>query len=125
MTEKIRLKDGTEFIITPMGITDKNKLRYFKVVSDLPHDDVLVKFSDDINIAKIEHVLADGTIGVTYQDCVAFKSLAFVPGAQIDDNTVSDIYVVVLSTDALERGLKLLNNEIDNIVNTIIMMSMT
>ena len=103
--EKIRLKDGTEFDLIPMPIEDKGNLRIIKFISDLPHNEILAKFND-ANIEKIDYILADNSIGTTYEDCVAFKSLAFVPNVQVDDNNVSDIWVVVLSTDAIERELK-------------------
>lgn len=123
MTEKLRLKDGTELIMPPMSIENKGNLRIIKFISELPHAEILAKFNDT-NIEKIDYILADNSIGATYEDCVTFKSLTFVPNVQIDDNTVSDIYVVVLSTDAVERALQTLNLELVNIVDTIIMMSM-
>ena len=122
--EKIRLKDGTEFDLIPMGIDNRGSLRIIKFISELPHDEILARFND-VNIEKIDYILADNSIGATYEDCVTLKSLTFVPNVQIDDNTVSDIYVVVLSTDAAERGIQTLNTEVDNIVNAIAIMSIT
>lgn len=124
MTEKIRLKDNTEFDIIPMGIDNKEKFRIIKFTSELTHAEILAKFSD-MNIEEINYILADNSIGVTYEDCVTLKSLIFIPNVQVDDNTVSDIYVVVLSTDAVERGMQTLNTEVDNIVNAIAIMSIT
>lgn len=111
MTEKIRLKDGTELNLIPMGITEKSNLRIFKFVSEMAHEEILEKFNES-NIEKVDYILADDTIGATYEDCVAFKSLTFVPNVQIDDNTVSDIYVVAVSTDVTERGINNLKNEL-------------
>ena len=121
--EKIRLKDGTEFDLIPMGIDNREKFRIIKFTSELTHAEILAKFSD-INIEEINYILADNSIGATYEDCVALKSLTFIPNVRVDDNTVSDIYVVVISTDAVERALQTLNEELVNIVDTIIMMSM-
>ena len=121
--EKIRLKDGTEFDLIPMPIEDKGNLRIVKFISELPHDEILAKFND-VNIEKIDYILADNSIGDTYEDCVTLKSLTFIPNVQVDDNTVSDVYVAVLSTDAVERGMQSINKELTNIVDTIIMMSM-
>ena len=122
--EKIRLKDGTEFELIPMGIDNKDKLRIIKFISALPYEDILAKFTDVINLEYMEYILADGSIGTTYEDCVTFKSLTFIPNVQVDDNTVSDIYVVAISTDAVERDMQSINKELTNIVDTIIMMSM-
>lgn len=122
--EKIRLKDGTEFELIPMGIDNKDKLRIIKFISALPYEDILAKFTDVINLECIEHILADNGIGTTYEDCTAFKSLTFIPDMQVDDNIMSDIYVVVFSTDAVERELQSINSEMINIVNTVVMMSM-
>lgn len=121
--EKIRLKDGTEFDLIPMPIEDKENLRIIKFTSELTHAEILAKFSD-INIEEINYILADNSIGATYEDCVTLKSLTFIPNVQIDDNTVSDIYVVVLSTDAVERGMQTLREKMVDIVNTVVMMSM-
>ena len=121
--EKIRLKDGTEFDLIPMPVEDKGKSRIIKFISELPHDEILAKFND-INIEEINYILADNSIGATYEDCVTLKSLTFVPNVQVDDNTVSDIYVVVLSTDAVERGMQTLSNQLLDISTMIIMMSM-
>ena len=108
MTEKLRLKDGTEFDLIPMGIDAKGNFRIIKFISALPHADILAKFSDT-NIEEINYILADNSIGATYEDCVTLKSLTFIPNVQVDDNTVSDIYVVAISTDAVERGMQVLN----------------
>lgn len=121
--EKIRLKDGTEFDLIPMGIDNREKFRIIKFTSELTHAEILAKFSD-INIEEINYILADNSIGATYEDCVTLKSLTFIPNVQVDDNTVSDVYVAALSTDAVERALQTLNEELVNIVDTIIMMSM-
>ena len=121
--EKIRLKDGTEFDLIPMGIDTKGNLRKIKFISELSHAEILAKFSDT-NIEKIDYILADESIGVTYEDCVVLKSLTFVPNVQIDDNTVNDIYVVALSTDAVERGMQTLREEMESVANTVIMMFM-
>ena len=122
--EKIRLKDGTELNLIPMGITEKPNLRIFKFVSELAHEEILGKFNGG-NIEEINYTLADDTVGATYKDCIVLKSLTFVPNVQIDDNTVSDIYAVAISTDPIERGMQTLNTEVDNIVNAIAIMSIT
>lgn len=104
--EKIRLSNGTEFMLVPMGIEKRDKLRYFKFISDSNYYDILAEFSNSDNLLIVEHVLADGTTGTTYSDCVAYKSLTFVPNVQIDDNTVLDVYMVVISTDPVERQMQ-------------------
>ena len=120
--EKIRLKDGTEFDLIPMGIDNKEKLRIIKFTSELTHAEILAKFSD-INIEEINYILVDDSIGATYEDCVTLKSLTYIPNVQVDDNNVSDIYVAVLSTDAVERTLQTLNTDISGLSTAIVMMS--
>lgn len=105
MTEKIRLKDGTELIVIPMGIDTRDKLRIIKFITDLPYEELLAKFNA-ANIERIDYILADNRIGATYEDCVAFKSLTYIPDVQIDDNNTADIYAVILSTDPIESSLK-------------------
>lgn len=121
--DKVRLKNGTEFDLIPMGIDTKGNLRILKIITDMPHDDIVTEFTNPDNIAKIDHFLGDGTIGATYEYCVSFKSLTFIPSVQIDDNTVSDIWVALLSTDAVERKLETLNAEMVNIVNAVVTLS--
>ena len=110
--EKIRLKNGTEFDLIPMGISERNSLRCFKFISDLPCEEILTEFEAESSLGTIEHILADGTVGATYADCVEYKSLTFIPSVQIDDNTVSDIYVVTISTDATGKELQALGQGI-------------
>lgn len=107
--EKIRLKDGTEVNLIPMGITEKPNLRIFKFVSELAYEEILGKFNER-NIEEINYILADDTIGATYKDCVALKSLTFVPKMQIDDNTLSDVYIITVSTDAIEKMMSELSS---------------
>lgn len=106
MTEKIRLKNGKEFDLIPMGISERNEIRCFKFVSNIPYYEILAEFEDESNLETIEHVLTDGTIGNTYADCVKYKSLTFIPDVQIDDNNVKDIYIISISTNEVERELK-------------------
>ena len=96
-----------------MGIETKEsqKLRSFKILANRTYEEVLAEVSDN-NIAKVEHILADNSIGATYKDHVAFKALIYVPSVAIDDNTTDNIYVLILSTDAVERALQEANNNI-------------
>lgn len=116
MTEKIRLKDGTEFTLVPMGIDEKDKIIYIKIISELPCEDVFTKFADANNISQIEYILADGSIGAVYQDCIAFQFITYIPNVEIYDNTTSDIYIVALSTDLIERKLNATQQYIDNAI---------
>ena len=120
--EKIRLKDGTEFNLIPMGIDTKNNLRIFKITSELLHDEILAKFVNIVNLERVEHILVDDSIGTSYEDCTVFKSLTFIPNVQIDDNTVGDIYVVIVSTDAVERELQGVNSNIQATMVTVDML---
>jgi hypothetical protein len=122
--EKIRLASGTEFGLVPMGIVDKDKLRYFKFVSSLSYDEIKAIFSESNNVSSIDYVLSDGSTYLTYADGVAYKCLSFVPDVAIDDNTVSDVYIVTISTDPTGKAIQTLNAEMDNITNTIVMMTM-
>ena len=122
--ENIRLSNGKEFLLAPMGIEDVGNLRYFKFMSDMNYYDILAEFENIENLQVIEHVLADGTVGTTYNDCVSFKTLTFAPKVQIDDKTVTDIYIVCVGTDAVERTLQALNTNIDDLTNVIAMMSL-
>jgi hypothetical protein len=122
--ERIRLSNGTEFTLIPMGIEERDRLRYFKFTSDLNYYDILAEFENSDNLAVIEHILADGSVGATYNDCVSFKTLTYAPDVEIGDKTVTDIYIVCVGTDAVERTLQALNTNIDDLTNVIAMMSL-
>jgi hypothetical protein len=121
--EKIRLNNGAEFNLIPMGICTKGNIRIYKFISEIPYADILSEVSNPLNISKIDHILSDNTIGTTYADGVTYKSLTFMPNVAIEDNVISDIYVVCISIDAVENALQSLGAEVDNIVNAIVMMS--
>lgn len=103
--EKIRLNNGQEFELIPMGIVDNivTKRRKFTFKSDLDYGDVEAQFADD-NVAKIEHLNSEGEIMRTYLDCVSLKSLS----RDIDAGT----YTVELSVDEVERKISDLENNI-------------
>lgn len=106
MSEKIRLKNGQEFEIIPMGIELRGNQRIFKFKSTLTYAEVLGLLSNEDNVSSISYVLADGTIDKTYLDCVVLKGLGFNPGYQVDENTTADVYTAEISVDAVERALK-------------------
>ena len=122
--ERIRLSNGTEFTLIPMGIEERDRLRYFKFTSDLNYYDILAEFENSDNLAVIEHILADGSVGATYNDCVSFKALTFVPSVEVDDKTITDIYIVSVGTDAVEKELQRLNTNINDLTNIIVAMTM-
>ena len=102
--EKIRLKNGQEFELVPMGIDIRESLKTFKIVTTLTQEEIISAFSVD-NIASVEYILIDGTVTETYLDCVALKGLGLTLDYQVDESTAKDIYTVIISTDATERAL--------------------
>jgi hypothetical protein len=107
-----------------MGIVDKDKLRYYKFVSALSYDEIKAIFAESNNVSSIDYVLSDGSTYLTYADGVTYKCLSFMPDVKIDNNTVSDVYIVAISTDPTGKAIQALNTEMDNITNTIVMMTM-
>ena len=105
--EKIKLKNGQEFELVPMGIVndDMNKRRKFKIVSELPYEEIKAIFNDADNIAVIDYAV-DTTVSKTYADCVILKSLKFEVGYRIDESTERDIYIIELSTDEVPMVLQ-------------------
>lgn len=105
--EKIKLKNGQEFELVPMGIVndDMNKRRKFKIVSELPYEEIKAIFNDADNIAVIDYAV-DTTVSKTYADCVILKSLKFEVGYRIDESTERDIYIIELSTDEVSMALQ-------------------
>lgn len=126
MSEKIKLKNGQEFDLIPNGIvTDEAKQRrYFKFTSELAYTDILAALSNTANLMQVDYIAEDGTTARTYADCTALKSLNYVLEYQIDDNTTANIYVAEISTDPVERAMQGLNCQIDDLANTIVIISM-
>lgn len=122
--EKIKLSNSQEFDLIPMGIVTQGNNRFFKIISDLPYVDILSIFSDESSLASIDYIGEDGSVARTYQDCVKMLALSYVPDYKVDDTTVADIYIVTVTTDATARELQRLNGEVDNVVLSMIMMSM-
>lgn len=123
MKEKIKLKNGQEFEIIPMGIEVQGNRRVFKFVSDMSYTEVLEVFSDEDNLSKIDYILADGYVDKTYLDCISLKSLSFNPGYQVGDGT-ADVYIAEISADAAEAQSKQMQKCIYDLSNTIVMLSM-
>ena len=111
--EKIKLKNGQEFELIPMGISTDNimKRREFAIMSELPFEEIKAIFSNIDNISEI-HYTKDNLTSKTYADCVGFKSIKLDTDYKIDENTITDIYIVELSIDAMEKELNELNEEL-------------
>lgn len=126
MSEKLKLSNGQEFDLIPMGIVtdDAKKVRYFKFTSTLTYEEVKAIFTDSANLTNIDYIGEDGKTLRTYQDCVKMLVISFVPNYRIDDNTTADIYVVTVSTDEVLRGMETINTQMTDIFNTIVLMTM-
>lgn len=103
--EKIRLKNGQEFDLIPMGIVNNivTKRRRFTFTSSLSYEEIEAQFSQD-NISKIEYLNESGATLATYLDCVSLKSLAR------DINT--ETFTVELSFDDIERKISAIASNI-------------
>lgn len=99
--EIIRLKNGIEFDVIPMGIDKKEATRSFTVSSELPYSDILSAFED---VEKIEYLSETGEVLAVYTDCV--KSLSITK--DLENNT----YTVIVSTDATGLELKRIQENI-------------
>jgi hypothetical protein len=113
MAEKIRLKNGQEFELVPMGIDtrDTEKRRYFKIISILTYAELLTILSNSVNLESIDYILEDGTTSKTFLDCVSLKGLEFKIGYIIDDTTTKDIFIIEVSTDAVEKTLQVIQKD--------------
>ena len=102
--EKIKLKNGQEFELVPMGINSNElyKKRTFKFVSELDYEEVKNLFLNRMNLEEVEHILADGSKH-TYLDCAKLKELSQRFSENIGNGTTADIYIAEVSTDTLER----------------------
>lgn len=111
--EKIRLKNGTEFEVLPMGVDNLSDSRRFKIVSTLGYAETLQQFVNVENIETIEYIISDNSVSSTYMDCVGFKNIAYMQ--QTENDTLLDIYTVELGVNAVERKLKDMQSKIDKL----------
>lgn len=94
MTEKLRLKDGTEFDLIPMGITDRGNRRNFTIYADADPESAFT----ESNVDRIEHISESGEVLTTYLDGVKMVAIS----KDMENGT----YTVEISVDALEKKLK-------------------
>lgn len=120
MPEKIKLSDSqsTQLDLIPNGISTDNttNIRKFMFRSSITYSELLTLFNSPANIKTIAYILADGSTGTTYTDCVELKSLSY--------DITGEYYTAELSIDAVEKALQSMNAQIDDLSNTIVMMSM-
>lgn len=105
MSEKIRLKNGQEFELTPMGIRQTEKSREITFGSALSTSQIEALLTDD-NISRIEYLSEAGEVLNTYLDCVAVKTIQ----KDIENST----YTIELSINGLERSLKSIETEVQS-----------
>ncbi len=135
--EKLKI-GSTEFDLVPMGISEdtQRKTRSFKFTSQLSNGAVYDIVS--VITTKIQHIGNDGTVSNTYADIASFKGLSFEKDVIIEDGVIRDVYTATYSVDAVEKELgsirtqltaaheevTALNNQIDDLSNTIVIISM-
>ncbi len=121
--EKLKI-GNTEFDLVPMGITEDStrKTRSFKFISASSYNDVIYVVSG--HISTIQHIGNDGNPLNTYGDIAKFKSLSFEKDVELSAGVLADVYKVTYSTDAVEKAINELNNQIDDLSNTIVIISM-
>lgn len=113
--EKIRLNNGQEFELVPMGTTIFGGSMTFEIVSNLEHAEILQHFKDIKNIESIEYILSDDTTYTTYMDCVGFMNTTYIPRVNEEDNTFQNVYIVELKVDKVERLLRNMQTKTDAI----------
>lgn len=104
--EKIKLNNGQIFELEPMGIITSDKRRFFSFKSELPYQEIETAFIE--NLEKVEYLSTADELLVTYVDCVSLKS--------ISKDIETSIYTVEVSTDAVEKQLKDLQNQVNSLM---------
>lgn len=115
--EKIRLKNGNEFEVIPMGINNNGDSRTYKIISNLGYEETLQQFTNVENIETIEYILADGSVYTTYMDCVGFKNLTYSQLHNEENETIESVYTVELSVNLVERLLRTMQRKLNALEN--------
>ncbi len=134
--EKLKI-GNTEFDLVPMGISEdtQRKTRSFRFTSQLSNG-VVYDIVSAIT-TEIQHIGNDGKVSNTYADIASFKGLLFEKDVIVEDGVIADVYTVTYSVDAVEKELGSirtqliasheevteLNNQIDDLSNTIVIIS--
>lgn len=116
MSEKLKLANGQEFDLIPMGVIpdESKKVRYFRFTSEMTDSELKAIFFNSSNLTSVDYIQEDGATK-TYADCVKTLVLSFVPNFKVDDNTTADIYIVTVSIDEVGMALKTAQEERDTI----------
>lgn len=128
--EKLKIGSNT-FDLIPMGISEDTirKTRSFIFVSGLSYSEIIGIVSG--TVTEVQHIGNDGNTIKAYADIVAFKGLGYYRDVIIGDGATADVYTVTYSVDAIEREINTLktqltasNKQIDDLSNTIVIISM-
>ena len=111
--EKIKLSNDQLFEIIPMGISSSDKKRVLIISSDLQYANIETAF---LNVDRIEYLSESGEVLAVYTDGVSVKTIS----KDIENGT----YTIEIGTDAVERHLRIINTQIDDLTNTVVMISM-
>ena len=138
--EKVRF-GSHEFDLVPMGISIEsiNKTRSIRFISDLSVPSVLDIVANPGNYEQISIIGQDGNPQNVYTDIATFKHIGYTKDVEIDQGTTSDVYSVTYGVDAVEKELISLSNQltaarsvigslntqIDDLSNTIVIISMS
>jgi len=102
MSEKIKLSSGNEFNLLPMGILEKDSIRYFTVQSTIMSEQLKNEFS---NVDDIQYILEDGSTYKTYTDCIELWL--------ITENLIDGTYTIGIYYNQLEKDNKALQSQVD------------
>lgn len=117
--EKLKLSNGTEFNLIPMGIAETEKTRGFKLTAEQDINTVLDLVSNPDNFASVQISGASGDTLKIYQDITSFAGLSLDKDVQVEDNTTADVYTIKYRTDAAETKIKALEQEVTILKDTV------
>jgi hypothetical protein len=96
-----------------MGISGDSKLRNYTISSALTHQQILDGFND---VSAIQYLSEADEVLTTYLDGVSAKT--------VTQDMENGTFTIAVSIDPVERALKDMDMQLDDMSNTIVMISM-
>jgi hypothetical protein len=112
--EKIKLNNGQEFELVPMGVRSTDKYREFSFTSVLPYSEIDLILSNSLNLNTAQYILESGDV-TTYHDLVELIELRAKKNVLVGEITTT-VYTAVISVDAIGKKIAEVQRYTDNAV---------
>lgn len=111
LLEKIKLNDGTELTLVPMGIDRKDNKTILTVITSLNSLELEELVCNKENISRLQHLSHFDEELAIYTDCIKYISLEKKKDYYEEVEGLKDVYIITFSTDPILAALKATQKE--------------